>query len=89
MANYSRQQDFDVASKRWWRTRIDPFQSEWPDIQEMLEANENLSAKAILELLIFESPEKFNWTHLRTLQRRIKSWRLIHERKFGPSFLPS
>ena len=61
--------------KRSYRTRKDPFAGEWPGIIEILIANSEVGAKAILDLLIAESPDRFNWTHLRTLQRGIRRWR--------------
>jgi hypothetical protein len=73
------------ASRRSYRTRKDPFEDEWPGIIEILMANNEVGAKSILDLLILESPERFNWTHLRTLQRGIRRWREHQARETAQS----
>jgi hypothetical protein len=67
---------------------VDPFANEWPGIIEILMANRDVGAKSILELLISESPEKFNWTHLRTLQRGVRRWRQIEASVVKPAIVP-
>lgn len=61
---------------RYWRTRKDPFALVWPQIQEQLEGNPGLEAKGILQALQHRYPGVFNDGHLRTLQRRVRQWRL-------------
>ncbi len=58
-----------------WRTRKDPFESEWLEIKLMLEINAGLEAKTIFEDLQRRNPGKYADGQLRTLQRRIKVWR--------------
>ena len=58
-----------------WRTRTDPFESVWPEIQQQLETAPGLQAKAIFQSLQRQQPGKFQDGQLRTLQRRIKQWR--------------
>ena len=62
-------------TERYWRTRKDPFEAEWPEIKGMLELNQGLEAKSVFEYLKRCKPGKFHDGQLRTLQRRIKQWR--------------
>ena len=58
-----------------WRTRKDPFESVWPEVEEQLRLNPGLQAKTIFAWLQREHEGKFQDGQLRTLQRRIKQWR--------------
>ena len=58
-----------------WRTRIDPFESVWDEIQQQLQQSPGLQAKTIFESLHRQYPGRFQDGQLRTLQRRIKQWR--------------
>lgn len=58
-----------------WRTRLDPFEEAWPEIEEQLRLNPGLQGKTLFEWLQREHPGKFQDGQLRTLQRRIKQWR--------------
>ena len=58
-----------------WQTRQDPFQEDWPWIQELLEYNSGLEAKTIFEALQRMHPGKYQDGQLRTLQRHILHWR--------------
>jgi hypothetical protein len=60
---------------RAWRTRPDPFDGVWANIQQQMDANPGLEAKTIFEALQREQPGQFADGQLRTLQRRIKRWR--------------
>jgi hypothetical protein len=64
-----------VQAAHTWRTREDPFEADWPWIEELLEYNQGLEAKTILEALQRRKPGKYQDGQLRTLQRRIKYWR--------------
>ena len=72
------------------RTRIDLYAAVWDtDIAPLLEADvhEQLYARTILELLMEKYPAQFSWSHLRTLERRVKEWR--EEYGMGPeAFIP-
>ena len=65
----------ELRVDRDWRTRPDPFESDWPMIQQMLKDLPGLEAKIVMEHLIAQRPERYQETHLRTLQRRFKQWR--------------
>lgn len=60
---------------RDWRTRKDPFEEAWPEIQIWLEANPERTAKSLLLELQRRYPDKYTINQLRTLQRRVKDWR--------------
>ena len=65
----------EQKTERIWRTRKDPFEEVWEDLQQQLDTNPGLEAKTIFEALQRQQPGKFADTQLRTLQRRIKQWR--------------
>ena len=66
---------------RHWRTRVDPFDSEWPRIVLWLEAEPDRTAKELFERLRVENHGAFVDGQLRTLQRRIKEWRRAAARR--------
>src|SRR5450432_2806940 len=61
--------------ERTWRTRKDPFEEVWEDLQQQLDTNPGLEAKTIFEALQRAHPDQYADPQLRTLQRRIKQWR--------------
>jgi len=65
----------ELKVPRSWRTRKDPFEEVWPEIQAQLELNPGLQAVTLLGWLRRERAEQFEDGQLRTLQRRIKVWR--------------
>jgi hypothetical protein len=65
----------ECAPPRTWRTRQDPLEEVWPRICELLEVEPGLQATTLLEWLMRESPDKYDESCLRTLQRRLKQWR--------------
>jgi transposase len=58
-----------------WRTRPDPFDEVWNEIEPVLKECPKLQAKALFEHLQSHYPGRFADGQLRTLQRRIKHWR--------------
>jgi hypothetical protein len=66
------------AAPRDWRTRPDPFEEDWPEIEARLGATPELEAKTMFELLQAQHPGRYEDGQLRTLQRRIKQWRAAH-----------
>jgi transposase len=56
--------------------RTDIFDSVWPEIQEMLAIDPGFQAKTLMQMLM-DRDECFNWSHLRTLQRRVRDWRAL------------
>jgi len=59
-----------------WKTRQDPFADHWKEIQEQLQLNPGLEAKTIFEDLQRRYPGRFQDGQLRTLQRKVKRWRV-------------
>jgi transposase len=71
----------EMRQPRWWRTRPDAFAEDWPAVAKMLEETPGLEAQTVLELLEAKQPGRYNDSHLRTLQRRIRRWRA----EYGPA----
>jgi transposase len=61
-----------------WRTRPDPFEAVWPEVQALLEQDGGLQAKTVFEELQRRHPGQFQNGQLRTLQRRFHQWRALH-----------
>jgi hypothetical protein len=61
---------------RHWRTRTDPLETAWPLIRSWLEAEPDRTAKALLWRLQNEQPGVFADGLLRTMQRRVREWRV-------------
>src|SRR4051794_6991274 len=60
-----------------WRTREDPFQDVWTELEAQLRLNPGLQAKTLFLDLQRRFPGRFPDVQLRTLQRRIKRWRAL------------
>jgi len=60
---------------RTWRTRPDPFVDVWDEVRELLDVNPGLQSRTIFEELQRRYPGRFPDGQLRTLQRRVKTWR--------------
>lgn len=64
-----------LAQEHTWRTRTDPFDSVWEELEELLEINPGLQAKTLFKHIQKTCPDRFPDGQLRTLQRKIKGWR--------------
>ncbi|MEO6984221.1 MAG: transposase, partial [Paralcaligenes sp.] len=61
----------------WWRTRVDPFEHAWPILEHWLETELTVTAKELMARLATIMPDVYiGTTQLRTLQRRVKDWRV-------------
>jgi hypothetical protein len=69
------------AKERDYRTRPDAFAGVWDEMEEFLTENPGLEAKTLFEYLQRKYQGGFQDGQLRTLQRKIKSWRATK----GPS----
>jgi len=58
------------------RTRPDPFEPDVVLIEQWLQDAPLLGGKELLEHLIQHNPERYDKRHLRTLQRRVRGYRL-------------
>jgi hypothetical protein len=67
----------DVRVEHFWRTREDPFDDFWDEVEKNLEVNPGLEAKTLFEDLQRRYPGRFSDGQLRTLQRRVKIWRAL------------
>ncbi|MFM7547221.1 MAG: IS630 family transposase [Synechococcales cyanobacterium] len=62
---------------RDWKTRLDPLSNVWEcDLVPLLQEQTKLSSLQLLEHLQKRYPGKYNDSVLRTLQRRVRNWRL-------------
>jgi len=66
----------EVAQVHNWRTRKDPFDEVTEEIESLLELSPGLEAKTIFGYLQEQYPDKFSEGQLRTLQRKVKNWRI-------------
>jgi len=60
---------------RTYRTRVDPFEAVWPQVQEWLNEQPDANAKELFLRLQDSMACSFAPGQLRTLQRRVKQWR--------------
>ena len=67
----------EIRCEHTWRTRADPFVEVWPAVCKQMESNPGLEAKTIFEYLQRTYPGRYSNGQLRTLQRRIKTWRAL------------
>jgi len=58
------------------RSRPDPFEPDVALIEQWLQAEPLIRAKTLMERLIAHNPERYGECHLRTLQRRLRGYRL-------------
>src|SRR4051794_7644818 len=61
-----------IHTPHTWRTREDPFQDVWPELQGLLRLNPGLQAKTLFLDLQRRFPGRFPDGQLPTLRRRIK-----------------
>ncbi len=66
---------------RPWRTRVDPFESVWPVVEQWLDERPDANAKGLFYRLQTELSMSFDPGQLRTLQRRVKEWRTAIARR--------
>jgi len=67
----------EVAVTHSWRTREDPFAEAWEEVRQELAVNPGLQANTLLAALQRKYPGRFQDGQMRTLQRRIKTWRAL------------
>ena len=69
-----------MGEAKEWKYRLthkDIFADVLPEIESMLSINPGLQAQTLMQWLIDQYPDQFNWTHKRTLERRISKWRAL------------
>ena len=75
---YRREGGHARREPRKYRTRKDPFEAVWPQIEKLLEQAPELEAQSVFEALRQREDVRFSDGQLRTLQRRMKRWRASH-----------
>ncbi|MBP1627136.1 MAG: Transposase, partial [Holophagaceae bacterium] len=68
----------EMKEPRDWRTRLDPFEGDWSDIERRLGDAPELEARILFEDLMRRRPGVYQEGQLRTFQRRVKEWRAHH-----------
>ncbi|MSV29997.1 MAG: hypothetical protein EXQ52_14815 [Bryobacterales bacterium] len=62
------------TGQRTYRTRVDPFEAVWPQVQQWLNEQPDANAKELFLRLQESKAGTFAPGQLRTLQRRVKQW---------------
>jgi len=62
---------------RNYRTRVDPFEDVWAEVQQRLEEEPRLKAKTLFDWLQVAWPGKFADSTRRTFERRVSQWRTL------------
>lgn len=58
-----------------WKTRKDPFEGVWQELEDMLSQQPGLEAKTLFAYLLDKYPGQFKEGQLRSLQRKVKKWK--------------
>ena len=73
---------------RDYRTRKDPFEHVWSEIENLLRTDDGLEAKTLMAWLLEKYPEEFQQGQLRTLQRKVRNWRALEGPDRNEVFFP-
>jgi hypothetical protein len=68
----------ELKQPRVYRTRADPFETDWSELERMLKDAPELEAKTLFEWLCEREAGKYQEGQLRTLQRRVNEWRVLN-----------
>ena len=68
----------ELKKEHSWRTRPDPFAQVWAEVEAMLGRAPELEAGTLFEVLEGKYPQRFTAGQVRTLQRRVRQWKLEH-----------
>lgn len=63
---------------RTYRTHPNPFELDWPWVEQHLQRDAALQAKTLFGLLLEHHPERYKAGQLRTFQRHVARWRALH-----------
>jgi len=69
----------ELKAPRSYRTRANPFEADWEEVESMLKDAPELEAKTLFDWLCERNPGKYQEGQLRTLQRRVSNWRALNE----------
>jgi transposase len=67
-----------LRKPRVHRTRDNPFELDWPWVEEQLARDPALQTKTLFALLCEAFPGRYQEGQLRTLQRHVQAWRVRH-----------
>lgn len=68
----------ELRTPRDWRTREDPFVEHEAEIEALLRETPTLEVRSVFEVLCEKYPGRYEPGQVRTLQRRVRSWRAAH-----------
>jgi hypothetical protein len=68
----------ELQQPRTYRTRTDPFEADWSELERMLQDAPELEAKTLFDWLGERNPGKYQEGQLRTLQRRVSNWQVLN-----------
>lgn len=78
----ARERGIEIGSLRYrqspkprTRRRPDPLEANWAEMLQCLETDPDQTARELLTAFQTRYPHRYNIGHLRTLQRRLKTWR--------------
>ena len=71
----------ELNQPRQYRTRLNPFEEDWPTVKGMLEDAPNLEAKTLFVWLCEQHPGRYQEGQLRTFQRHVATWRALNQRQ--------
>lgn len=71
----------ELKKKHTWKTRVDPFEDRWSEIEKILESAPLIQAKTVFTYLQEQYPGHYKERQLRTLQRKFSIWRAIKSTK--------
>jgi len=68
----------DGQTPRSWRTRVDPFDANWTEVEAHLKDAPELQAKSLFEWFQEQHPGVYSEGQLRSFQRRVRQWRALN-----------
>ena len=63
------------ANDRTWRTRQNPFEKHWAEVEQWLKNTPEIEAKFLFEQLCEKYPGTYQEGQVRTFQRHVKQWK--------------
>jgi hypothetical protein len=69
----------ELRKHRHYRTRPDPFETDWAEVEKKLQEAPELEAKTLFDWLCERDGTQYQEGQLRTLQRHISNWRVLHQ----------
>jgi hypothetical protein len=67
-----------LKAPRTYRTHPNPFELDWPWVEQQLQRDPALQAKTLFALVCEQHPDRYTAGQLRTFQRHVARWRALH-----------